>query len=352
MIPYLALLFVVTGLAFVGKRSGNAARPLYIGMILLVLTLFAGLRDVSIGTDTGTYLRKFAIIYSVDDIWRTTEIGFNALMVLCAEISTSYALFLTAIAMIVVYCYVAGILRMTKHYDIALFLFITLGAYTFFFNTARQGIALSLCFLALPWLLNRRPLPYVLTVGVAALFHHTALVALPLYAFAQPRVSWRQLAFIGIGVVMMVAFLTAFVQLAVDLLADKYASYAQEAEGGGVVMTTFLVAQGLLLFFAGKQMDNPDERYARLLNIYLIGLVPAIAAAISSINPSGLLRLHFYFSHTALLLWPIFISRSRDGLLRNLLLLALAVLAITFFVLTTVTFSNLAPYRLNPEFSL
>lgn len=352
MIPYLVLLGVVTGLAFVGKRSGNAARAPYVGTILLVLILFAGLRDVSVGTDTGTYRRQFESVYSVDDIWRTTEIGYNALMVLCAEISADYAVILTGIALITVSCYVRGILRMTEQYDIALFLFVTLGAYTFFFNGARQGIAVSLCFLALPWLLDRRPVPYILMVGVAALFHHTALVALPLYAFAQPRVSWRQLAFVGIGVVMMVVFLTTFVQLAANLLDDKYAVYAEEAEGGGALMTAFLVAQGLLLFFAKKQMNNSDERYARLLNVYLIGLVPAIAAALSNINPSGLLRLQFYFSHTALILWPMFFSRLKRGSLRSSLLLAAAAIAIAFFGLTTTVFSNLVPYQLNPEFAL
>jgi hypothetical protein len=351
MIPYLALLFVVTGLAFVGKRSGDAARAPYIGMILLVLILFAGLRDVSVGTDTGTYRRQFETVYSVDDIWRTTEIGYNALMVLCAEISADYAVLLTAIALVAVSCYVAGIIRMTEHYDTALFLFVTMGAYTFFFNGARQGIAVSLCFLALPWLLDRRPMPYVLMVGAAALFHHTALVALPLYAFAKPRVSWRQLAFIGIGVVVVVVFLTVFVQLAADLLDDKYAAYAEEAEGGGALMTTFLVAQGIFLFFARKQMDNLDERYARLLNVYLIGLVPAIAAALSSINPSGLLRLHFYFSHAALILWPMLLGKLKKDP-RNLLFIALVAVSVTFFVLTTTTFSNLAPYQLNPEFVL
>lgn len=351
MIPYLVLLFVVTGLALVGKRSGHTARAPYISMILLVLILFAGLRNVSVGTDTGTYRYLFETVYSVDDVWRTTEIGFNALMVLCAEISTGYAVILTAVALITVSCYVRGILRMTEHYHTALFLFITLGAYTFFFNGARQGIAVSLCFLALPWLLDRRPVPYILMVGVAALFHHTALIALPLYAFAQPRVSWRQLAFLGVGVVTMVAFLTVFVQLAADLLDDKYAAYSEETEGGGVLMTAFLVAQGLLLFFSGKRINNSDIRYARLLNVYLIGLVPVIAAGLSSVNPSGLLRLHFYFSHTAILLWPMLLSRLEKGR-RNLLLLVLGVVAVAFFVLTTTTFSDLVPYRFNPEFAL
>jgi len=103
------------------------------------------------------------------------------------------------------------------------------------------------------------------------------------------------------------------------------------------------------LYLFKSVVPDPDSRYARLLNIYLLGLVPALASTLSSVDPSGLLRLHLYFSPMAILLWPMVFQQF--GITATRVLLALGFLAITlsFFVMTTSTFSHLVPYRLNSE---
>src|SRR5690606_4484492 len=92
---------------------------------------------------------------------------------------------------------------------------------------------------------------------------------------------------------------------------------------------------------------DADDRYSRLLNIYLAGLVPALASTISSVDPSGLLRLHMYFSSVAILLWPMAFRQFRTPTLRIVLAACVATVTLIFFVLTTSTFSDLIPYRLS-----
>lgn len=352
MTPYIAILIFTVIISFVSRQSRNGAiRKFSIFGIIILLTLFGGLRDIKVGSDTFNYVTHFQSVASFENIWVTTEIGYNALELLCAKLSDNYAVLLTTISLIVVGCYVAGITLTTKRYETALFLFITLGVYTFFFNGARQGIALSLCFLGLPWLLDRRPLPYFLLVGLAALFHHTALIAAPLFYLAVPRTGSRQLVAIFFGIVAMVVFLSFFVQVAAELLANKYAVYSEAGDGGGQVMTIFLIAQGVLLYLLKDQVNDPDGRYHRLLNIYLIGLVPAIAATLSKVDPSGLLRLSAYFSHTAVLLWPMVFVGIKSPSTRGLFSQLFLIVTLVFFMLTTSTFSNLSPYQINSEFA-
>ena len=352
MSAYLIVLFLTAAVARVGRHSGNTAlRKLSVGIVVLLLTLFAGLRSRTVGTDTGNYVEILASINSYHDVWRTTEIGYNALMLLSSSLSDGYAALLTMIAFIVVGSYVAVILRIIERYETALFIFIILGTYTFFFNGARQGIATALCFLAIPSLLERRRLTYFLLICLAALFHHTALIAAPLYFLAGSRSGWRQLFAIALATVILMMFLNIFVQIASILLDDKYAAYAEEGEGGGRVMVTFLVVQGLILYLIRKSVRDPRQYYQRLLNIYLIGLVPAVAATLSNINPSGLLRLSTYFSHSAILLWPIVFAGIDGNLIRGLVSLGFFITALAFFVLTTSSFSNLLPYQINPDFA-
>src|SRR5690606_33715510 len=199
MIPYLLLLVLVVIIAYLGRRSGaELVRRASIGVVMLVLVGFAGLRSSKVGTDTGNYLRMFSRADSFSSVTEgKTEFGYNLLSWLARSISDSYTVLLLMIALVVVYCYVSTIVKLVKRYETAMFLFVTLGVYTFFFNGARQGIAAAICFWALPFLLQKRVVPYLAAIGVAVLFHKTALVALPLYFLAAPRIGLKRLAILA-----------------------------------------------------------------------------------------------------------------------------------------------------------
>lgn len=353
MTPYLLLLVFVTCLAYLGRRSGHTLiRWASLWMVGAALVLFAGLRDFRVGLDTGNYVRHFRSSESFDSVARgNMEIGYNFLSWLARSISDSYSVLLLLIATLVVACYLPTIVKLSRRYETALFLFITLGVYTFFFNGARQGIAAAICFAALPFLLQRRAWPYFFTIAFAVLFHKTALVALPLYFLAAPRISAVRLGLLAAAAAVLMVFLRALVGLAAGLLDDKFAGYAEAGEGGGTVMLTFLLGQGAVLLFM-KRLVRPDQRelYCRLLNIYLIGLVIAVAAVMSSVNPSGLLRLHIYFSPMAILLWPIVFQQFANTSMRGLVALGFLIVTVGFFALTTTTFSNLTPYRINSTY--
>lgn len=348
MIPYLILLFTVVPIAYVGRRySSKGMQLLSLATIVLLLTLFAGLRNYTVGTDTGTYVRHFISVSSFSDIWRTTEIGSNTLMVLAKAISSNYASFLTIIALVIVSCYVSTIVRLTKRYETAVFLFITLGFYTFFLNGAKQGIAAAICFLAIPWLLDRKPIQYFLLTGLAVSFHHTAIIALPLYFIAGPRVGLRQISLVVVGAILTSLFLLTFVSLAAVLIKEQYAYYAIQGDGGGRVTSVFLVCQGILFYFLRPDIYKYDSRYNRLLNIYIVGLIPVIASAASNLDPSTILRLHLYFSSMAILIWPMIFSSWKDSPKRMLISLAFVSFCLVYYVLTTTSFSHLVPYVMN-----
>lgn len=351
MIPYLILLIVVWAIAYVGRQSlSTGIRYASIGAVILLLVLFAGLRDRAVGTDTGNYVYWFEIVNSYADNWSTTEIGYRGLTALSATLSNNYAILLILIALLAVSSYITTIVKLNRQYDISIFLLVTSGCYTFFFNGARQGIAASICFLALPWLLKRRPIPYFLLVGTAALFHHTALIAGPLYFLARPTFSRMQIAVYVVGLFLAVELLPFFVHFVSENIDNKYANYADRSEGGGIITVIFLTIQGAALFLLRKIIDDREGCYTRLLNIYLIGLLPSIAAVLSNVNPSGILRLHLYFSQAGILLWPMLFENFRRTPLRDMFMFAFFLIGVTFFVLTTNRFGDLVPYQLNTDF--
>lgn len=351
MISYLILLFIVFAIGYLARQFGSAGvQKLSLFVIGFILVLFAGFRNRSVGTDTGNYVGWLDRINSVDDVLTSSsEIGFAFIVFISSVLSDNYFLLLTIIAIIFVTCYIITINRLVCRYETAIFIFITLGSYTFFFNGARQGLATAICFLALPFLLQRQLFPYALLVLLATLFHKTAIVALPLYYLASVRVGWKQVLAVLVSSIAMAISISAFAQLAAIVIDEKFATYGQAGEGGGEVKVLFLVVQAILFLLFRRQVGEASPYYARLLNIYLIGLIPAIASVIASVNPSGILRLTSYFTHAAILLWPMIFASFQARNNRVIATAGFLLLTLTFFVLTTSTFSNLIPYRINTE---
>lgn len=351
MIHYLAILFFSVGFAHFGRRFFSVgARRFTVVVVVFLLASFAGFRDVSVGTDTYNYVSWLLNVTTLEDALSfRLEKGFGFIVLAGRSLSDGYAVYLFLISLVATSFYLVTILRLVPRYEIAIFIFISLGFYTFVFNGARQGIAAAICFFAMPWLLDRKPIPYFLTIAFAVLFHETALVALPLYFVAANRVSWREFLLVVSGAVLLAVTLTSFTQLAATLIDEKFAAYGQAEKGGGEVKVAFLIGQALLLLYFKKQVGGENIYYSRLLNIYLVGLIPALASVIGGVNPSGILRLSIYFSHTSILLWPVVFMSFRRVENKVIAAVSFSIVALVYFVLTTSTFSNLIPYQLNSD---
>ncbi|WP_083868165.1 EpsG family protein [Halomonas smyrnensis] len=241
MIPYLILLFVTVGLAHVGRRYRDLVIERFTLVVVVgVLVFFAGARDLSVGTDTWSYVGWLDAITSLESIFKLpVEPGFSALVLISGLVSDGYFFYLTAIALVTVFFWIATIYRLVPRYEIAIFVFITLGFYTFAFNGARQGVAIAICFSAFPYLLERKFIRYVAIIAVATLFHKTALIAIPIYFLAIPQAGWRQFWIVISAGLIMSVILPQFSDLAASFIDKKYAKYGVEEAGGGEITLAF-----------------------------------------------------------------------------------------------------------------
>lgn len=351
MTPYVWLLATVVVVAHLGRRSnGWVGRSLSVTIACLLLIVFAGVRDFRVGTDTGNYVYSFLQVDSLQSaLSMGTEVGYGILVWSAKAFSESYASLLVLVATLVVPLYVTTIVRLVDRYETGIYLFVAFGLYTFAFNGARQAIAAAICFWAIRFILDRRLLPYLAAVGIAFMFHKTALVAMPLYFLATAHLRMFRFVAVLAAITLIMVFLQDIVGLAADLIDDRYSSYANEGEGGGVVIGTFLLSQGVVLLWLRRFIRIDFELYSRLLNIYLIGIVPVVVSIFTNINPSGLLRLNIYFTSMSVLLWPIVFRNIHDTRQRATLGFFFLLFTIVFFFMTTTTFSDLVPYQLNGD---
>lgn len=341
MLPYLLVLsFVLLWILLERKTINRTA----FWLPLIALSLFAGMRSSRVGTDSGTYTKPFRNNLNIYNFQfdEFVEPGYQLLEYNLLKVTHNYFWLFFVTALIVVYCYLRIIKKYSVNYWLSVFLFVTLGVYTFFFNGLRQGIAMAIFALALPYLLEKRLVPYLLICFLGSLFHNTALFMIPFYFLVNLRIKpvYKIIAtFIGS------LFISRFLIQYLAASNERYEGYAEADQlGGGYLTLGFYVILMLLIYGTIRIYNIKDEQLIKMFTFYAVGVVFLIPIAMLGANPSGPQRLLTFFTWILVLILPILFKR-----INNLYVTSTAmIMFIIYFIMTTSAFSNLSPYRINP----
>lgn len=345
MLPYLLVISFIVFWVILEEKSLNRKS---VWLPLIVLSLFAGMRSFVVGTDSETYTRKFTSQLDVSYfVFKDgTEIGYQFLEYSLLRLTDNYFWLFFTTALIIVYCYLKIIRKYSENYWLSVFLFLTLGVYTFFFNGLRQGLAMAIFALGTPYLLEKRVIPYVLICLFASLFHTTALFMIPFYFLVNLkfRVFYKiLLTFLGSLLISgsLVSYLSSF--------NERYESYGAVSEAaGGLLILGFYTIILIFIYIIGQVYKIREENFLKLYTLYATGVVFIIPLALLGRNPSGPQRLITYFTWLLVLLLPTVLKR-----INSIYITALTVIFVLFyFILTTSKFSNLTPYIINPIFEM
>lgn len=345
MLPYfLVLSFVLLWILLERKTLNRTA----FWVPLIALSIFAGVRKYHIGTDSGNYTKNFRNNLDVYNFQfdEFVEPGYQALEYNLLQLTHNYFWLFFITALIVVYCYLIIIKKYSVNYWFSVFLFVTLGVYTFFFNGLRQGLAMAIFALALPYLLEKRLIPYILICLLGSLFHNTALFMIPFYFLVNLRISpiYKILAtFIGS------LFVSSFLIQYLAASNERYESYASvDQKAGGFITLGFYTILMFLIYFAIRTYKIKDKQFMQLFTFYAIGVVFIIPIAMLGANPSGPQRLLTFFTWTLVLILPVIFKRINNAYVTSIAV----IIFLIYFILTTSKFSNLTPYVINPIFKV
>lgn len=345
MLPYLSILtFIVLWVVFEYKITGRKS----FWLPLISLSLFAGMRSYVIGTDSKVYTKRF--ISSLDiqyfEFNENKEIGYQLLEYTLLKVTHNYFWLFFITGLIVVYCYLRIIKIYSVTYWLSIFLFLTTGVYTFFFNGLRQGLAMAIFSLATPYLLEKKFFYYLLICFLASLFHTTALFMIPFYFLVNLRFKLiYKIAFTFIGSLFVSSFLISYI----STTNEKYEGYAVVSEkAGGLLTLSFYFSLVILIYIISRAYNIKDESFTKIFTFYAVGVTFIIPIAMLGANASGPQRLLSYFTWTLVLLLPIVLKK-----INNVYIYIISIVVfILYFVLTTTKFSELTPYTLNPIFEV
>ena len=121
---------------------------------------------------------------------------------------------------------------------------------------------------------------FALYVGVAALFHRTAIVLLPLMGFVFPR-SRASNALLLLA--FSVSLYTVFLSDSVEILRTNYVDARYSSQGAGIRVAQVALA-AVIFFFAHRRLgfDEVERRIWRNYSIAALLMIPALALTSSS----------------------------------------------------------------------
>ena len=209
-------------------------------------------------------------LISADNPYRT-EFGFSLLTFLLSRVTGNIFVYMAVIAVLMI-----GLTALVLYRDcpkpwIGMFIFV---AFNFFGNSLsylRQSLAIAIFLFAIHYLKEKKFIPYLLIVLLAATFHKSLLLMIPIYFLAQIVVNWASMGtYAGITVLILIFswqifdFVTQFV----------YKTYATENGlyfmKGRDFMTGLVPVLAMLAMLAfRKQLLKRNPRNVVLINLAL-----------------------------------------------------------------------------------
>jgi len=179
MFFYLLFVFCICSLLLTGYFYPNKNNWLQ-GSVFVLLVCFVGLRDF-VGADFDEYVYWYQLKTRDQDF----ECGFLGLMHVFRFLHLGYTALFFFISFLTYFFLFLGIRKYTINQNLALGIFLLIpGMFLISLNTLRQSLAVSICFFAFYYLIQKKPLVFFALMLLGLSIHNTVLLPLVLFVIA------------------------------------------------------------------------------------------------------------------------------------------------------------------------
>jgi len=260
------------------------------GIALLIPITFAGVRDLSVGTDVLFYsypaFKEACTIPNADsfsamyDDWLGK--GFLLLNFAISHITDNYHVFLFLFMSLQISFVFFGIYKWRDNFPIWLGMF---AFYTFFFNQTlnqmRQTLALAIAFFGIRYIFERKLLYFVFWIFLGSLFHKSVLFALlfyPLFWYVNTFTSKKSKVLFFVVLLSSMIFLNSIVQLILNFapnvsFAERLWNYINDVDRDNFPYKNLLFYSFLAVLFLYKRkaiLSRFPTDVGRFLEVFVV----------------------------------------------------------------------------------
>ena len=312
---------------------------------LLIFT-FLALR-YNYGSDYMTYYKDFFVINSYPSInFFDKSFHYEAGWLFLCRVFSPFGFFslvivLAAFNCIVYYWFIKKYVP-TKYYWLAVFLYVfTPGFMLVQASAMRQSIAIALFLISVPYIFKKKPIHYFVLIGIAYLFHASALILIPIYFIGI--FNWKINTKMGFVIFLLFLFLFTYGNLLLTQFNNLLSLYFQQYEtysgtgadinsGLGVIFLSIIMI--FLIFYSHFQNKEVDI----LFKLAILGFmfIPA------GLQISMFSRIGMYFTPVTIAVYPSVVMKINKILLKRLFSFFIILFTLYTFImfLTTGVFAE------------
>lgn len=313
MWPYYVLVFlpVLITLLFLKNKNRNRIAIISFFSILIILV---SLRNKSIGSDTGNYWFLYDMLNDTirSSMFKTGEYEYGFLLYtrLCTFIKYDFQLYLTITAFLSLIPILILYGKKSEGAILSIAIFLVLGFFRLYFSGIRQGLAIMWVVPAFYFCKEKKLLPFLATVFMAFVFHHSAFIMLLMYPLCWMKLDRKALLFIFPALFAVYLLRVSLFATILPFLGEKFEeTYGDITETGAIMMLLLLV---LLMVFAFLIPDEKklDRETLAMRNFLVISTFLQVFAGVSTIA----MRINYYFFLFIPLVIPKVISIASNNL--------------------------------------
>lgn len=354
---FLLLFVIFLGIVFfykknnydIGEKKTNKNKRAYLVVVFFVLCLVMAFRGISVGTDTKLYVsifRNYSRTSWLDILmFKDTFIGFAIFNKIVSMISLNSHAILIAAAVLTCYLTARFIYKNSKHVVYSTALFVLFYHYLNCFNIFRQYIAIMIVVNALPLLVKKETVKYILVCLLAMSIHNTAIMALCLLPLS--RMEFNKHSVIMYTVIMFfTVFLVPFAMSKFAIFFPHYGMYFENQymnySGYGLLILIMIYCIISLLAFITRNNDCNDDEKRKFMLLLMINNL-SIIANIMSYRYFILYRVSLYYSIYLIIFIPMVFDRFKKKYILYLMFFLIMLIPFTSKLITND--GQVVPYK-------
>lgn len=322
MLIYLMVFLIVEILAILASKKQSTKKmkiAIYPILIVVVLSVFGGFRDLTIGTDVLVYganwfkiATNFSSLSSYINFIDSSDFGYLLINYIVSRFTSDVNIFLMILQLICNGLVVATLYRYREKVPFWLSLLLYLCVfYCRTFNILRQAIALSIVFYSVRFLEQNHTVRFIISVLLASTFHFTAIVSLIILFFR--KICELSSRFKTMFVVIIVIITFMFVFFIKDMISILYSlgivnlriyNYLYDFATSSFSVTLIeLIFKSLMLLLILLQNKKMKDNFKLNNLLVLCAIVDFVTYQIRSVIMYAD-RLSFYFGYFLMLIFP------------------------------------------------
>lgn len=300
---YYLLILVIMFQGILLASGKNTGKKIFFVLCFIELFFIAGFRGWHIGTDTPNYIQAFILSINYPELMKShMEMGYLLFNRFLGSISNNPQILLIVTSLFFMWAWLRTFYKYSVSFFFSVLLFVIL-EFTTTLSMIRQEIAICMVLIALPFVIKRQLLPFLLVCCIAACFHTSAIITIALY-FIYPLPLKTKYFYAAVLSSIVLFMFTAPILSQVVGLIGRYGGYANERlllNGAKTAAILKTLVQFVITVFCwiSYRCFTPklNSIYSPINVSFLLWCnILAVCVQFISIRVIGLDRLALYFS--------------------------------------------------------